>query len=334
MQYLKMQNLRQDMTLAKAIVGDNGSVLLGCGKVISETILSRMQKMGFQGAYIENSMFEDVVVQDLIDDDIRHRAFDALKEGDVPMAAQIAKEVVQQVRYKDTLCLDLLDIKNDKNYVYKHSISVMLFAIVVGIGMGMTEAQLNDLAVAGILHDIGKLEIKRSVLNSRSIYIKKDMDEMKRHPVLGYELLQEYPSVSSVSRNAVLFHHENLDGSGYYGLEADKQGIYSRILRVVDTYDALTARKKYREASSPAEAIDYIMGNVGTMFDKDVVEVFLKYFPIYPPAFTLRLSNGESCVVVSNAGSAMRPIVRIFDGRTVDLGLEPAYRTVMIEGML
>ena len=107
-----------------------------------------------------------------------------------------------------------------------------------------------------------------------------------------------------------------------------------RILRVADTYDSMTAQKKYRDALAPSEVIEYIMSNAGTLFDRTVVEVFVRKFPIYPIGFVLKLSNGEKAVVVSNERNSMLPFVRTFDGKTIDLANNPNYRSVLIEGIV
>lgn len=334
MHYLRIGHLEAGMILAKSIIGDNGSVLLRNGNQITATILKRMIDMGFQGAYIENSEFSDIVVKDIITDDLRLKAFQALSGGDFQGAAYIAKSIVKELKYKEVLKLDLLDIKNDKNYVFKHSISVCIFATVMGISYGMNEEQLENLAIAGLLHDIGKLEIKKRVLNSKAVYTEKQLDEMKKHPALAYETLKELPGISSVSRNAILFHHENLDGSGYYDIPGDKLGVYPRILRVADTYDAMTAMKKYRDASSPADAMEYIMSNVGTLFDNNIVKVFVTKFPIYPVGFTIRMSNQETGVIVSNETNSMRPRIRLFNGCNIDLSSDKDYRSVLIEEII
>lgn len=334
MQYLKMQHLQQGMHLAKAIMGDDGRLLLNKGNVISNTILQRMGTMGFQGAYIETAGFEDIEVEDVIPDEVRAAAFQALYSNDIVTAVNVAKKIVEGLKYKETLKMDLLDIKNDKNYVYRHSVSVAVFSVVIGIGCGLRPDHLDDLAVAGLLHDIGKLMIKKKVLNAKHLYNEKEMDEMKKHPMNGYEILKDYPGISSVTRNSILFHHENLDGSGYYGIGEEKLGVFPRILRVADTYDALTAQKKYRDASSPSEAIEYLMSHVDTLFDRQVVEVFVKKVPVYPMGFTLRLSNNEIVVVVSNAENSLRPIVRRIDGKEINLSEDPEYRSILIKEIM
>lgn len=331
MHYLSMKHLQPGMVLAKPIVGENGFVLLNKNKEITEANFKRIADMGFQGAYIDNPLFDEVEVDDIIDNDLRLDAFTALKEWNIPKVVYVAKKIVDALKYKDVLKLDLLDIKNDKNYIYKHCISVCIFSVVLGMSMEMTKDQLENLAIAGLLHDIGKTEIKKKVLNSKNRFSKADMDEMRKHPMYGYELLRDQPLISSVSRNAILFHHENIDGSGYYEIAEEQIGIFPRILRVADVYDSLTSMKKYRDAQSPAEAIEYLMANAGILFDKNVVEIFTQKFPLYPVGFTIHLSNGESAVVVSNESSALRPKIKLFDGRQIDLGTNADYRSVLIE---
>ena len=329
MHYLTMKNLKSDMILAKSIIGDNGIVLLNNGKKLSEPILKRMEDMGFQGAYVSTQVYNDIVT-----DQLRLRAFQALQSNDIESVLAVANNIVEELKYKDVLKLDLLDIKSDSNYLYKHSISVALFSAVLGIAGGMNEEQLMNLTVAGLLHDIGQLEINEKVRLSKSRFNTEDMEEMKKHPLIAYEKLKDYPRVSSVSKNAILFHHENLDGSGYYGETSDKLGLFPKILRIADVYDSMTALKKYRDAMSPADTIEYLMSNTGTLFDKSLVILFLKTFPLYPVGFTVLLSNDHIAVVVNNKSNPMRPVIRLTDGTNIDLSTDSAYRSIVIKGIV
>ena len=142
MQYLRMEHITPGAVLAKAVVGDDGKLLVGAGHKISETVLKRMDNMGFQGAYIDTPGFEDIVIEDVIPDDLRARAFDALYKSDYMTCVSLAKTIAKEMKFKETLKLDLLDIKNDKNYEYRHCISLAVYAVAVGIKCSMNEEQL------------------------------------------------------------------------------------------------------------------------------------------------------------------------------------------------
>lgn len=334
MRYLTVKNLQPGMIVARPLLDEKGSILLNRGNKLSPMIFSRIQTLEIQGLYIEDEISEGITVEDLIAPDLKRNAIKALMDNNIVKAVKLAKEVVQDLKRQDSLKVNLIDIKNNKNYTYKHCVSTCIYSVIVGLALKMTEEQLEHLAVAAILHDIGKFGIDESVLHKKGKLIPKEMEMMKAHPRIAYEKLSTVPEISSVSRNAILYHHENVDGSGYYNLPKEKQTVYTRILHVVDVYDALCSERKYREAYSPSEAIEYMMGNVDKMFDRTVVKAFVYKFPLYPVGLTVRLSNGEHAVVYSNEINSLRPVVRLFDGRLIDLSTDPDYRSITIFGLV
>ena len=201
----------------------------------------------------------------------------------------------------------------------------------------MNEDELSNLAIAAMLHDIGKFQIPKKILHKTTKLTPEEYKLVQTHARKGYEELQKYHEISSVVRNAVLNHHENIDGTGYNKVVGDKQTIYSRILHIADVYDALTSVRKFREAFSPQEAVEYIMGNSGKMFDKNLVDVFINKFAIYPVGLTVRLSNGERAVVVTNEHNSLRPIIRLFSDELnnplIDLSDNKDYFNVTIVGL-
>ena len=117
---------------------------------------------------------------------------------------------------------------------------------------------------------------------------------MKSHATVSYELLKERWDVSAQVKSAVLFHHENVDGSGYpQGLEGHEQTLFTKILHVADVYDALVSKRPYKNPYSPYEASEYLMGGCGIMFDQTVVDILLRYVPLYPKGTAVILSDGQ-----------------------------------------
>ena len=116
-------------------------------------------------------------------------------------------------------------------------------------------------------------------------------------------------------------HHENEDGSGYpRGLTTERIHIFAKIIHVADVFDALTAKRCYKEAMNPADAMEYLMAHSHQMFQAEIVRVFLRYVALYPLGSTVTLSNGRKAVVALNRPSFLaRPTVVTEDGVVIDL---------------
>lgn len=331
MRFIKLEDITKGMVLAKPIYNDNGGIMVREGNPISDAVLRHIDGIGYQGLYVEDDLSDDIVVRDIVSEKLRRMAYDALVKGDYTLCASIGKSIAQEIyEQQRNLSLDMIDIKSFKNYEYNHCIAVCVYATVIGVKMKLTPEQLDNLAIAGLLHDIGKFDVKRRVLNTKQIYSDKQMDEMKKHPMYSYEALKEDPNISSVTRNSILFHHENIDGTGYYGISGDKLGLFPRILRVCDTYDALIATRKHRAAFSPAFAFRNILQDMGTLFDKEVVKIFLTTFPMYPKGYPVVLDNGHEGFVINQTQDPERPIIRLYTGENVNLLTNSDYRTVSI----
>lgn len=322
------------MELARPLLDDKGNILLNAGREITNAVYNRLEDMEIQGVYINDEISKGIEAEDLIDPIKKREAMQALMKNDIKGALAFANNVVDELRFMErNFRVNIIDIKNNKNYTCKHMVSCCVYSVVVGVAMGLTEEHLRSLATAAILHDIGKLELPESILHKQGRLTEEEMQKMKDHPRIGYEKLTQIPEISSVARNAVLYHHENINGTGYFGIKEEQQTIVTRILHLVDTYDALTSIRKYRPAYSPNEAIEHIMGNTGTLFDSAVVAAFASKFPLYPVGTTIKLSNNEKAIVFSNKINNLRPVIRKMDGNLVDLSTDAGYRSVIIEGL-
>lgn len=333
MRYITMKNVKPGSKLARPVLDEQGNILLNAGNTLSPVAYNRILNMDIQGLYINDEISEGITVEDLIDPVEKRIAMKHLMRGDLRQVLSFTSMVVDELKRKETLQVNVIDIKNSQNYTYKHCVSCCIYATVIGVAMKLPEEQLKNLAVAAIYHDIGKFELPENILHKKEKLTDDEMAIIKTHPKIGYEKLREIPEISSVSRNAVLYHHENIDGSGYFGITGEQLTLTTRILRLVDAYDALTSVRKYREAYTPSEAIELIMGNVDTLFDKDVVAAFTSKFPLYPVGTTIRLSNNEQGIVYSNEINNIRPVIRTMDGRLIDLSTDISYRNVIIIGL-
>ncbi len=157
----------------------------------------------------------------------------------------------------------------------KHSERTVDLTVFLGKKLGLAEEQLNQLELLATLHDIGKMSIDRRILNKPGKLTASEWLEVKKHPEAGYRIALASPELVHIA-DYILYHHERWDGSEYpQGLKGEDIPFLSRIVAVVDAYDAITNGRSYKEAQTKEYAIDEIKKNSGTQFDPDVVKAFL-----------------------------------------------------------
>lgn len=159
-------------------------------------------------------------------------------------------------------------------YTRGHGDRVLKYSVAIGAAMGLTQGELTLLSYAAILHDIGKIGVPSAILNKATRLTDEEYELVKRHPQIGYKIIQNIDYLKDISI-AVLQHHEWMDGSGYpQGLKDHEIHFIAKILSVADAYDAMTSLRPYRKPLSHEEACSELCRNKGIQFDESVVEAF------------------------------------------------------------
>lgn len=171
----------------------------------------------------------------------------------------------------------IINTLNEKNQrEEQHADRVSKFCMSMGEALQLPDHQVEVLRSVGLLHDIGKIAISEDILNKPGSLKEEEWKEIKRHPEIGYRILSSVNDLSDIA-NYVLCHHERWDGKGYpKGLKEREIPFISRIITIVDAYDAMTSERSYRKAFSDEVAITEIKDNAGTQFDPELVNVFTK----------------------------------------------------------
>ncbi|MBI9094104.1 MAG: diguanylate cyclase [Sphaerochaeta sp.] len=157
-----------------------------------------------------------------------------------------------------------------------HSRRVSDFCEALAKALEMTEWQVSEMKLLGLMHDIGKIAISESILNKEGKLTDKEWQEMKRHPEIGYRILFSVEDMSGLA-SYVLAHHERIDGKGYpKGLKGLDIPLQSRIVTIADSFDAMTAERTYRERVTPKEAARELKKHAGTQFDPTLAKLFVE----------------------------------------------------------
>jgi len=163
-------------------------------------------------------------------------------------------------------------------YTGEHSMRVSEHALAIGEQLGLSKDLLEKVSMAGLLHDVGKIKISDEILQNKTKVSEKDYETLKLHPLYGAEIMDENKYLQDITPG-IASHHESYSGGGYpKGLKDEEIPLIGRIIRVADTFDAITSTRPYQKAYTDEYAIDYIARMKGVEFDPDVVEAFLKAY--------------------------------------------------------
>jgi putative nucleotidyltransferase with HDIG domain len=156
-----------------------------------------------------------------------------------------------------------------------HGRQVNVLSSALARQVDFSASDLADLEFAATVHDIGKLTVNEFIINKAGRLTEAEYIMIKQHTVLGHKLVEPL-SLPKLVTDVILSHHENYDGSGYpHGLAGEQIPLAARIIRIADTYDALTSNRGYHTASSHTQALD-IMAKVSEYFDPKLLEIFMK----------------------------------------------------------
>jgi len=158
-------------------------------------------------------------------------------------------------------------------WIIDHQMQVTYYSCLIGDRLKLSKEESYDLFVASNLHDIGKVKVPNEVLCKKEKLNDEEMAIIKKHTLYGAEILKGKEYNSKII-NAVLYHHEKYDGTGYNKLKGKEIPLLSRIISIADTFDAITSNRPYRNSSNIEYAMKEIVTNSGTQFDPELVNIF------------------------------------------------------------
>lgn len=192
----------------------------------------------------------------------------------------MAKRIEDLKTEKQKICemaartiLKALDAKDQ--YTYGHSMRVCYFSLVIGKELGLTDKEMYELELSALFHDIGKIGTPDAILNKTTRLTEEEFDVMKQHPSDSYNILKGFSVFEKVARFAK-HHHERYDGRGYPdALKGEQIPLFSRIILISDTFDAMTSTRVYRKGLPYETAFEELVEFSGSQFDPELVKHFI-----------------------------------------------------------
>ena len=357
--FMRTRQLKPGMRVDHPVVDRLGRILVARGATLDEYIIEAMLKMGIMSVYIQEITDDDENqpispaaqknIERLRTDDrakvnlsasVRERVAEGIQyvynntddPALVQTTASIADSLMSAIQENDAMAIDISALKTSDEYTFKHSVDVATISMIVAKKMGMSDTEIHEIGVTGLLHDVGKTKIPPEILNKPARLDDAEFEIMRQHSVYSYRIIQDNTDLPNEVKLGVLQHHEKINGAGYpMSVPGAKITPYAKVIAVADIYDALVTERPYKSAFSQREAVEMIMSMTQEL-DLFAMESFLQSMILYPVDSIVELSNGEKAKVVKNSPYyILRPtVVGLTSGRVYDLGEDFSCASIII----
>jgi HD-GYP domain-containing protein (c-di-GMP phosphodiesterase class II) len=191
--------------------------------------------------------------------------------------SDIVTGIAKAVTDSNNALLPLAFLKKHDEYTFVHANNVAILTVALSESLGFDSTGVRELCLASLLHDVGKRLVPEELLNKNGRLTDEEFKIIQMHPVEGARLLLKSPGVPELASIVAYEHHMNADGSGYPKVPKGwKLNLASRIVQIVDVFDALRSHRPYRRGMPVPKIIEIMQGDVGTCFDADLLDVFLQ----------------------------------------------------------
>lgn len=328
MRRISLQYLKPGMKIARTIHSSDGRILLAAGVVLNEKYIERLFEIGVASVYIMDDLFNSLgEIPDVVSEETRAETSHLVKESfaqlehnrrmNIRAVKDKVNSIIDEILSNNDIIVNLTDIRSFDDYTFGHSVNVCILSIMTAITLGYNELKLKELGIGALLHDVGKINVDKEILNKPGELSPKEFDLVRRHSEHGYTILRTYEEVPLLSAHISFQHHERWDGNGYpRGLAGEEIHEYARIVAVADVYDALLADRPYRASYSINQAVTIISRMANSFFDPRILAALISNIAIFPLGSVVMLNSGDIGLVVDvNKSVPTRPVIRVMFDR-------------------
>lgn len=249
--------------------------------------------------------------------------FDKLEQGfapDVGSIHDLLEMLVGRVARSSVALSQVMALKRYENRSYLHSVNVAMLSVRLGERLGLEKPELMQLAEAALLHDVGKTRVPVEILTKTGRPTEREWRLIRRHPLIGAEILSELEGLGPLTPVAALEHHLDFSGGGYPDLGPDRRPhAISQIVSVVDVYESVTGARSYREPATPDRACVILARMAGDKLNPALVKAFVSVVTFFPVGSIVRTTRDEVGIVVrTHEDDGLHPGIVLVDPEAPD----------------
>lgn len=276
-------------------------------RALTEQTRRHFRSMARTHFFAAMSVVQEAVVNTIADKDIN-----------IAKTKRVVHTLIDHISRDESSLMELTAIKNYDDYTYAHSTNVCVYSLTIGVRLGLDRARLAHLGFAALFHDIGKVKLPEDLIRKPDAYDENDWVQMQRHPLLGAKTILRTMKLDIYTARAArgaLEHHINNDFTGYPMLRHQRRSpdLFSKIISIVDSYDALTSGRVYLKKSlSPDVVFKKMRYQMAIKFDPFLLKLFNDIIGIYPAGSLVLLTSDEiALILTNNETDRARPYVQI-----------------------
>ena len=232
--------------------------------------------------------------------------------SDIKDVRNAAEKLTTELLYDPQVFLQISVLKVIDDYTFSHAVHAAIYATTLGRALHMPAKDLHELCLAGLLHDIGKIDIPQEIVNKPGRLTDDEYTVMKEHVRYSFNRVYRFQNIGRDLVRTIGEHHERMDGNGYLQkLAGTSIHKWARLMAVADVYDAVTTNRCYRDAMLPHEGAEILMGEAFNL-DPHLVRTFIRTISFYPIGCKVMLSTNEQGIVLgTHRDMPLRPIIHV-----------------------
>lgn len=210
-----------------------------------------------------------------------------------PLVMDITESLLKNINTISCVFEYMDSLKRENEYTYTHSINVAFYSMLIAKWLNLSYDKIKEVTVTGLIHDIGKIKIPNTIINKPGKLTYDEFCEIKKHPVLGYDIVINNNNINNYIKNSILMHHERMNGTGYpFKKNGNEIPLYSKIVAIADVFDAMTSDRVYKNGVTPFESFKMFASEGLCLFDVPILFTFLENISAYYLGMNVTLSDG------------------------------------------